>query len=172
MERERERDVERERERGPYEDGTAARLIAAVIVHDRARRRVVLLRRGPASRFAPGLWDLPLGKQEPGEPVTRTAVRELREETGLSVDPDALRLAHVVHAARGLDAPTGFLTTVFATYEWSGEPVNTEPEKHSHVGWIGTDALPDGFVPSSRAALDAHLTGTGPHFTLRGWPES
>nr|WP_208884729.1 NUDIX domain-containing protein [Streptomyces armeniacus] len=154
----------------PRSDGTAARLIAAVIVHDRERRRVVLLRRSPRARFAPGLWDLPLGKQEPGEPLTGTAVRELLEETGLSVAPESLRLAHVVHAARGMDAPEGFLKTVFVTYEWAGEPVNVEPEKHSHVGWTSTDALPEACVPSSYTALTAYLSGGGPQFSLRGWP--
>ena len=30
-----------------------------------------------------GLWDLPKGHQEPGEPLEETAVREVEEETGL-----------------------------------------------------------------------------------------
>ncbi|MGW7351446.1 NUDIX domain-containing protein [Streptomyces sp. NPDC054784] len=155
--------------RHPLANGTAVRLVAAVIVHDRERRRIVLLRRGPDARFAPGLWDLPLGKQEPGEPLTATAVRELREETGLSADPGALRLAHVTHAARGVDAPDGFLQTVFVTHTWSGEPVNTEPEKHTRVCWTPEDALPDAFVPSSRTALAAYLGGGAPRFTEQGW---
>lgn len=36
---------------------------------------------------AQGLGDLPVGKSEPGEPITETAVRELYEETGLTVEP-------------------------------------------------------------------------------------
>ena len=30
-----------------------------------------------------GLWDLPKGHQEPGEPMEKTALREVEEETGL-----------------------------------------------------------------------------------------
>jgi 8-oxo-dGTP pyrophosphatase MutT (NUDIX family) len=34
--------------------------------------------------FRRGVWDLPKGKQDPGETLAETAVREVREETGLS----------------------------------------------------------------------------------------
>lgn len=60
-------------------------LVAAVIVHDKATNRVVLLQRSENAKFAQGMWDLPAGKSEPGEPITETAVRELYEETGPTV---------------------------------------------------------------------------------------
>lgn len=50
-------------------------LVAAVIVHDRATNRVVLLQRGENAKFGRGMWDLSVGKSEPGEPITVTAVR-------------------------------------------------------------------------------------------------
>jgi 8-oxo-dGTP pyrophosphatase MutT (NUDIX family) len=80
-------------------------LVAAVIVHDKATNRVVLLQCGPNVKFAQGKWDLPVGKSEPGEPITETAVRELREETGLIVKPESLRVAHIIHGAWGVEAP-------------------------------------------------------------------
>jgi len=33
--------------------------------------------------FRRGVWDLPKGKQDPGETLSQTAIREVREETGL-----------------------------------------------------------------------------------------
>jgi 8-oxo-dGTP pyrophosphatase MutT (NUDIX family) len=90
--------------------GAMTLLVAAVIVHDLNNDQVVLLRRGPHAKFAQGMWDLPVGKALPGEPITITAVRELREETGLTVDPETLEVAHTLHAARGVEAPNGFLT--------------------------------------------------------------
>ncbi|WP_425555400.1 NUDIX domain-containing protein [Kitasatospora kazusensis] len=143
-------------------------LVAAVIVHDRETDRVVLLQRGPRAKFAQGMWDLPVGKSEPGEPITETAVRELKEETGLVVAPEALRLAHVIHGARGVEAPNGFLTVVFAAHEWSGDPVNAEPDKHAEVRWFPTATIPENFVPTTASALTRYLTG-GPDVSLDSW---
>lgn len=145
-------------------------LVAAVIVHDVDTDQVVLLQRGPNAKFAQGMWDLPVGKSRPGEPITATAVRELREETGLTVDPSALRVAHILHAARGVEAPNGFLTIVFATHSWTGHLFNPEPAQHSTVAWTPTAAIPDDFVPTTRRALINYLT-QGPNLTLHGWPE-
>lgn len=143
-------------------------LVAAVIVHDRQSDRVVLLQRGPSSKFARGKWDLPVGKSEPGEPITATAVRELWEETGLVVAPEALCIAHIIHGAWGVESPNGFLTVVFAAHEWTGEPENREPGKHAQVRWFPTTALPEHFVPSTAAALHGYLAG-GPAVSLHGW---
>ncbi len=143
-------------------------LAAAVIVHDRAAGRVVLLRRGERAKFGRGLWDLPVGKSEPGEPVTTTAVRELYEETGLTVRPEALEVAHLIHGARGVEAPGGYLTVVFAAHEWSGEPENREPAKHAEVRWTGIGELPVNCVPGTRHALSGYLGG-GPRVSLDGW---
>lgn len=144
-------------------------LAAAVIVHDLDRGRVVLLQRGEGATFGQGLWDLPIGKADPGEAVTATAVRELHEETGLVVRPESLRLAHVVHGAWGVESPNGFLTVVFVAHEWEGEPENREPAKHARVCWAQTDDLPGGFVPSIGVALRAYLDGGPPGLTQRGW---
>lgn len=147
-------------------------LAAAVIVHDRRTDRVVLLRRGPGAKYGQGMWDLPVGKCEPGEPVTAAAVRELREETGLVVRAEALRVAHLVHGAWGAEAPDGYLCVVYAAAEWSGEPVNREPEKHTEVCWRDgreVRALPGGCVPSAAGALAAYFTGGGPAVALYGW---
>ncbi len=143
-------------------------LVAAVIVHDLETQRVVLLQRGPKAKFAQGMWDLPVGKNEPGEPITETAVRELKEETGLVVAIGDLHLAHVIHGARGVEAPNGFLTVVFAAHQWSGELINSEPDKHAQVAWTAAEAIPKEFVSTTANALHRYLQG-GPDVSVDSW---
>ena len=132
-------------------------LVAAVIVHDQAAGRVLLIQRGPEAKFAPWHWDLPVGKADKGEVITTTAIRELNEETGLVVDPAELKVAGIIHGAWGVEAPNGFLTVVFATQTWTGEPVNAEPHKHSQVAWFPVEQVPFEFVSTTREALVNYL---------------
>ncbi|MEW1833000.1 NUDIX domain-containing protein [Streptomyces sp. NPDC088196] len=144
-------------------------LVAAVIVHDKATRGVLLLQRGEYAKFGRGMWDLPVGKNEPGEPVTETAVRELYEETGIVVEAESLKVVHVIHAAQGVEAPGGFLTVVFVADKWTGEAENREPLKHAHVRWVQVDAVPEEFVRGNGLALRQYLDGVEPQVRLYGW---
>jgi 8-oxo-dGTP pyrophosphatase MutT (NUDIX family) len=136
-------------------------LVAAVIVHDEAAGRVLLLQRAAGSKFAPLHWDLPSGKADKGESVTAAATRELNEETGLTVDPATLRVAGIIHGAWGVEAPNGFLTVIFAARQWHGEPVNAEPRKHAQVAWFPVGRLPAELVPDRREALLGYLRSPG-----------
>ncbi len=57
--------------------------VRALIRDDRGR--LLLLRRAAESKFFGGQWDLPGGKAEGGEPFDMALLREVDEETGLSV---------------------------------------------------------------------------------------
>jgi ADP-ribose pyrophosphatase YjhB (NUDIX family) len=62
--------------------GAAPIPCAGGIVFD-PQRRLLLIRRGRPP--APGSWSIPGGRCLPGEPTAAACVRELAEETGLSV---------------------------------------------------------------------------------------
>ena len=61
------------------------------LVRDDAGQLLLVRRRNSPSA---GLWSLPGGRVEPGEPDVGAVVREVAEETGLDVEPQ--RLAGVV----------------------------------------------------------------------------
>ncbi len=56
--------------------------VGGVVVHD---GRVLLIRRGKQPLY--GRWVVPGGTVELGEPLEEAVVREMREETGLEVEP-------------------------------------------------------------------------------------
>ena len=69
---------------------------ASICLLDRQRRRVLLGRR----RTAPsrGSWAFPGGRSLPGEAPLDTALRELREETGIRLGSVSVEGTHTVRA--------------------------------------------------------------------------
>jgi len=61
------------------------------------RRGKILVARRRDDQMLGGLWEFPGGKIEPGESPRDTVIRELHEETGLTVEPDAEPLIAVDH---------------------------------------------------------------------------
>jgi len=59
-------------------------LSVKVVVRD-ASGRCLLLKRSLSSKGNPGKWDLPGGKVDPGENFTQGILREVVEETGLTI---------------------------------------------------------------------------------------
>jgi 8-oxo-dGTP diphosphatase len=79
---------------------------------------VLLIRRGTPPRV--GEWSLPGGRIEPGERAVDTALRELREETGVEA-----RLLGLVDVVDGLfpDIGAHYVLIDYAAEWLSGEPV-------------------------------------------------
>jgi mutator protein MutT len=60
-------------------------VVAAVIVKDKS---VLLLKRRKDEEAFPGIWEFPSGKREFGESSVEALIREVKEETGLSIIVD------------------------------------------------------------------------------------
>ena len=60
-------------------------VVAAVIVENKS---VLLLKRRKDEEAFPGIWEFPSGKREFGESSIEALIREVKEETGLSVVVD------------------------------------------------------------------------------------
>lgn len=113
-----------------------------------------------------GRWHMPSGKLDHGEALTAGAARELLEETGVTTDPDHLRLVHVVHHSQSDTVERiGFF---FEATEWSGDPVNKEPAKCLGLEWFSVHELPEDFIEYPKAGLLGYLNEAG-GVTEHGW---
>ena len=115
--------------------------------------RVLVLRRAAAVR-CPGAWEAVHGSIEPGERPEEAAVRELREETGLSCE----RLYnHTVHAFYLHRTATIQLAVAFIAFVSPTGELQTSPE-HDAAEWLTLDEATERFFwPSARRIIrDAH----------------
>ena len=91
--------------------------------------RILLVHRNASRVWAPGCWDAPGGHIEEGESDFDALAREMREELGVVVMPDNVRL---VARLTGAD----YDARVFAVACWSGDPENRAPQEHDELGWF------------------------------------
>jgi 8-oxo-dGTP pyrophosphatase MutT (NUDIX family) len=64
--------------------------VAVCVVGEPDRLSLVITRRAPRLRSHAGQWALPGGSRDPGETIEDAALREMAEETGLELGPDAV----------------------------------------------------------------------------------
>lgn len=115
--------------------------------------------------YADGQWSLVAGHVEAQEPTFQALAREAREEAGIEVAVDDMKVVHVMHRNCG---PENSRYDVFIEAKnFSGEPYIAEPEKCSQMMWVTLDQLPDNTVPYVREAL--HRIASGEMFSEYGW---
>src|SRR5580704_15273563 len=71
-------------------EGLKAAAVAVCVVTQQDVPALLITRRAPTLRNHAGQWALPGGRRDPGESAQDAAIRELREETGVRVAPDAV----------------------------------------------------------------------------------
>jgi 8-oxo-dGTP diphosphatase len=101
--------------------------------------RVLLVHRSPTRQAYPDVWDLPGGHVEAGESELGALTREMHEELGVGIAPDAVSPLCRVTAGRGEEL---VLLSAWLVRDWQGTPTNVAPEEHDEIGWFGPAELP------------------------------
>jgi len=110
-----------------------------------------------SQRFNTGWQDenysLPAGHLDPNETIVGATVRETKEEIGIEINQEDLKLVHTMHRL-GI-----YVDFYFTTSTWTGELTNLEPEKCSDLAWYPLDNLPKNIIPSVKLAIENHRNG-------------
>jgi 8-oxo-dGTP diphosphatase len=126
------------------ENRTARQRVAVGIIERDAR--FLIARRRPGRSFA-GLWELPGGRCREGEEPEACVVRELREETGVTVRADRLA-AVVVHSYPELTVEIhAFFCTLL---EGEARPLDSDA-----VAWIAWSEIESYRFPEANRELFA-----------------
>jgi len=108
-------------------------LSAKVVVRDE-KGRCLLLKRSMSSKGNPGKWDLPGGKVDVGENLEQGLLREVAEETGLSIS-----LQRVLGAAES-ESPTK--RVAYLIFEGSVDSGQVHlSDEHDDFTWVERQSL-------------------------------
>jgi 8-oxo-dGTP diphosphatase len=114
--------------------------------------RILFIRRDPGA-FLGGRWELPGGTVEPGEPITETVIREIAEETGLTVHVTGQRATSSWPDING--KPVTINATIFDVAENVAEngagdgpaDVVLNPGEHDEYAWLTPDEAREREIP-------------------------
>lgn len=102
----------------------------------------VLMQRRFNTGWEDGKYTLVSGHIEQGERVVEAAVREAKEEAGITVLEEDFTIVHVMHNK----VDSQYVNFFLKADKWEGEPRNMEEDKCDDLQWFSKDSIPDNTI--------------------------
>ena|SRR3989344_3826184 len=97
-----------------------------------------------------GKYGVPSGHLEKNETVKEAVFREAKEEAGIEIDKDKLKIIHTMHRKSNFD----YIDLYFTLDSWKGVPTNAEKDKSDNFGWFSLENLPKNTLANIKAAVE------------------
>jgi len=123
----------------------------------------VLLHLRQNSGFADGFYSLVAGHLDGNETITNAMIREAKEEAGIAIEPQDIRIVHVMHSLSDKE----YVNIFFQCKKWSGEIKNLEPTKCGELKFFDKDNLPENTLDYVETALKKSSSGI--MYSEMGW---
>lgn len=126
-------------------------------------RKVLLGQRHPDPQKAgsdlkgEGSWTMPGGKVDFGETLIEAAIRETKEETGISLNKEDLKL---ISLTDDIKDNVHFITAGFLCANCNQEPKIMEPDEITKWQWFDINNLPEPIFFPSQKVLNNFLSKT------------
>jgi ADP-ribose pyrophosphatase YjhB (NUDIX family) len=127
--------------------------------------KTLLLRRFTTG-WQDGMYSMVGGHIDAGETVLDALIREAREESGVEVTKENIRVAHTMY--RKSDE-ADYVDFFIVADSWKGEPTITEPDKCDDLSWFSILDLPENTLPYIKEAIAYCQNGVT--FSEFGWNE-
>ncbi|MFA6382261.1 MAG: NUDIX domain-containing protein [Candidatus Buchananbacteria bacterium] len=124
----------------------------------------VLLMKRANTGYQDGNYGLVSGHFDGGETAKQCIIREAKEEAGITVFPEDLKVTHVMHRYR---PAREYFDIYLGTGKWSGEITNMEQDKCDELKWFKIDDLPENLIPEIKLALENIKNNI--HYGEFGW---
>lgn len=120
------------------------RVGVGVLLFNEDRQLLLGLRK---SKHGENSWSPPGGHLEYGESFAATAVREVKEETGIDIDSSSISVCGVTNDFFS-DSGKHYITVLVRAGHFLGDPKVMEPDKCHQWQWFGKENMPDNlFLP-------------------------
>ena len=115
--------------------------------------KILLLRRFNTG-YEDGQYSMVAGHVEPNETFTQCIIREAKEEAGILLKLEDLKVVHVMHRNPGDIENNERVDVFFMAEKWDGEIQNRETHKCDDLSWFDLDNIPDNVIPYIKQAID------------------
>lgn len=93
------------------------------------------------------MYNVIAGHLEQDELGTEAIIREAREETSITIEPNNLKFVHFVQRLPVNDNDEEYIDLFYEASVWQGDLVNNEPNKCEMLDWFRIDNLPNNTIP-------------------------
>jgi len=118
------------------------------------RNNKVLLLRRFNTGYEDGKYSLVAGHVDLGETFTQCIIRESKEEAGILLKPEDLKVVHVMHRNSDASENNERVDVFFIAGKWDGEITNKEPHKCDDLSWFDLDDIPENIIPYIKQVLE------------------
>jgi 8-oxo-dGTP diphosphatase len=127
----------------------------------------ILLHKRKNTGYADEQWAYVGGGVDGNETIRQAAVREVKEEVGVTIHEEDINVVHVKHAkgTAGTKYPEEYLIFYLEAEVWNGNLQIMEPDKCDELKWFDLDNLPENLL--SKHIIQ--LIQDGKIYSEQGW---